>query len=57
MTKLFGLSAAFALSLTASGAGAALAQPAQPALTPDQAAFRATYKELVETNTELSDGS
>src|SRR5580698_9128561 len=25
-------------------------------LRPDQAAFRALYKELVETNTELSDG-
>ena len=28
-----------------------------PPLRPDQAAFRALYKELVETNTELSDGS
>jgi acetylornithine deacetylase/succinyl-diaminopimelate desuccinylase-like protein len=33
----------------------ALAQSAQ--LRPDQVAFRAIYKELVETNTELSDGS
>jgi acetylornithine deacetylase/succinyl-diaminopimelate desuccinylase-like protein len=33
----------------------AAAQPAAP--RPDQAAFRALYKELVETNTELSDGS
>jgi acetylornithine deacetylase/succinyl-diaminopimelate desuccinylase-like protein len=35
--------------------GLAAAQP--PTLRPDQAAFRALYKELVETNTELSDGS
>jgi len=56
MTKVVGLGAAFALTMTLTGtlSGAALAQPA---LTPDQAAFRATYKELVETNTELSDGS
>lgn len=33
--------------------------PAAPAVTlrPDQEAYRALYKELVETNTELSDGS
>jgi acetylornithine deacetylase/succinyl-diaminopimelate desuccinylase-like protein len=36
----------------------ALAQAAgAPTARPDQAAFRAIYKELVETNTELSDGS
>jgi acetylornithine deacetylase/succinyl-diaminopimelate desuccinylase-like protein len=36
----------------------ALAQDApMPALRPDQAAFRALYKELVETNTTLSSGS
>ena len=37
----------------------ALAQGADapPAPRPDQAAFRAIYKELVETNTELTDGS
>jgi acetylornithine deacetylase/succinyl-diaminopimelate desuccinylase-like protein len=34
----------------------AAAQPSAPAPRPDQAAFRALYKELVETNTELSDG-
>ncbi len=34
----------------------AIAQPA-PTLRPDQVAFRALYKELVETNTELSSGS
>lgn len=39
-------------------AAAAFAQGAQAAdLTPDQAAFRALYKELVETNTTLSAGS
>ncbi len=37
-------------------AGQALAQPA-PQLRPDQEAFRALYKELVETNTTLSSGS
>ncbi|WP_374529704.1 M20/M25/M40 family metallo-hydrolase [Novosphingobium sp.] len=44
--------------------GAALAQsapspaaPAQSGLRPDQVEFRATYKELVETNTTLSSGS
>lgn len=31
--------------------------PAMGPLRPDQARFRAIYKELVETNTELSDGS
>ncbi|MBS0473995.1 MAG: M20/M25/M40 family metallo-hydrolase, partial [Proteobacteria bacterium] len=37
-------------------AGAASAQTAAP-LRPDQAEFRGLYKELVETNTEVSDGS
>ncbi|HET6970619.1 MAG TPA: M20/M25/M40 family metallo-hydrolase, partial [Phenylobacterium sp.] len=37
--------------------GAALAQGAAPAPRPDQQAFRAIYKELVETNTTLSVGS
>src|ERR1700690_4517838 len=38
--------------------GRALAQEAQmPPLRPDQVAFRALYKELVETNTTLSAGS
>src|SRR6185437_10169516 len=43
----------------AAGAAFGLAQSgaAQPGLTPDQARFRAIYKELVETNTELSVGS
>jgi acetylornithine deacetylase/succinyl-diaminopimelate desuccinylase-like protein len=36
---------------------APIAAAAQPALRPDQAAFRALYKELVETNTTLSAGS
>ncbi|MGZ8298282.1 MAG: M20/M25/M40 family metallo-hydrolase, partial [Allosphingosinicella sp.] len=36
---------------------AAAPAPAQPAVAPGEAAFRATYKELVETNTALSAGS
>src|SRR3954453_3122662 len=46
--------ALFAASLLAAAAAAApsLAQP-----SPDEAQFRATYKELVETNTTLSAGS
>jgi len=44
--------AALALMLTPSIAAAQQAAP-----RPDQAAFRDVYKELVETNTELSDGS
>lgn len=36
---------------------AAAPAPAQPAAAPGEAAFRATYKELVETNTTLSAGS
>jgi acetylornithine deacetylase/succinyl-diaminopimelate desuccinylase-like protein len=45
----------FAASLLATAAAApALAQPAP---SPDEAAFRATYKELVETNTTLSAGN
>ena len=44
--------------LAAAMHGAALAQeaPMEP-LRPDQVAFRALYKELVETNTSLSSGS
>ncbi|MDE2437219.1 MAG: M20/M25/M40 family metallo-hydrolase, partial [Sphingomonadales bacterium] len=38
-------------------AGAATAQAQTAPLRPDQAEFRGLYKELVETNTELSDGS
>src|SRR6202161_4902562 len=47
-----------ALTLTFAMQGAAFAQeaPMSP-LLPDQAAFRALYKELVETNTTLSAGS
>jgi acetylornithine deacetylase/succinyl-diaminopimelate desuccinylase-like protein len=41
--------------LLASVAQAASAQA--PALRPDQAEFRSLYKELVETNTEVTDGS
>jgi len=43
----------------AAGAAVGLshAAMAQGALTPDQARFRAIYKELVETNTQLSNGS
>jgi acetylornithine deacetylase/succinyl-diaminopimelate desuccinylase-like protein len=53
MTKL--LAALFGMALLPS---AVLAQEApMPPLRPDQAAFRALYKELVETNTELSVGS
>ena len=44
----------FAASLLAAAAAPALAQPAASA---DEAAFRATYKELVETNTTLSAGN
>ncbi len=51
-------------SLIAAGAAGAQAveasaksAPAMGPLRPDQARFRAIYKELVETNTELSDGS
>ena len=48
----------FRLGFAALIALAPLAAFAQaPDLRPDQAAFRAIYKELVETNTELSDGS
>jgi hypothetical protein len=34
-----------------------VATPAAAQLRPDQAAFKALYKELVETNTSLSAGS
>ena len=44
-------------ALLAGVAGAALAQDASTPLRPDQARFRALYKELVETNTSLSVGS
>ena len=37
-------------------AGMATAAGAQGAIRPDQAQFRETYKELVETNTALSNG-
>ena len=50
------LSALSALAAVAALAGAAHAEPAAP-LRADQVAFRALYKELVETNTELSAGS
>ena len=44
--------------LLASAAQAATAQPVAPsAVRPDQAEFRSLYKELVETNTEVTDGS
>src|ERR1700753_1003686 len=43
------------LALIVGGGLAAQAQAQAP--TPDQAAFRALYKELVETNTSLSAGS
>ncbi len=45
----------FGLSLLAAVSGPALAQ--QGSLRPDQAEFRAIYKQLVETNTTLSAGS
>jgi len=45
-----------ALAAVAALAGAAHAEPAAP-LRSDQVAFRALYKELVETNTTLSSGS
>ena len=51
MLKIIGVFAAAALL----AAGGAQAQAPKP-LTPDQAAFRATYKELVETNTQASNG-
>ncbi|KQY85742.1 peptidase M20 [Brevundimonas sp. Root1423] len=47
--------AAVVIGLVAFGATRAGAQT--PALRPDQAAFRALYEELVETNTTLSQGS
>ena len=37
--------------------GPGVAQAQEASLRPDQAAFRAIYKELVETNTTLSVGS
>ena len=49
--KWMGAAAALALTMQA-GAGAAQEQTAT--LSPDKAAFRALYKELVETNTSLS---
>lgn len=52
------LSAALAGGATAQPAAtAAPAPPAMGPLRPDQARFRAIYKELVETNTTLSSGS
>ena len=50
--RLFRLGLAAVIGLAPLGA---LGQT--PPLRPDQVAFRAIYKELVETNTELSDGS
>jgi acetylornithine deacetylase/succinyl-diaminopimelate desuccinylase-like protein len=50
------IGAALALSLLPLSGHAAPAAPA-PTLRPDQAAFRALYKELVETNTTLSSGN
>jgi hypothetical protein len=44
------------LAALAAFAGALHAEPAQP-LRSDQVAFRALYKELVETNTARSSGS
>ena len=56
--KHAGILGSLALALLGSSALAqTAAAPPAPALRPDQAAFRALYKELVETNTELSDGS
>ena len=47
-----------ALFLSLAMQGTAFAQEApMPPLRPDQVAFRALYKELVETNTTLSAGS
>lgn len=43
--------------LTATALAATLAAPVVAEIRPDQAAFRALYKELVETNTTLSVGS
>ena len=51
MLKFTGVLAAATLLATYASAQA----PAAP--SPDQAAFRALYKELVETNTSLSVGS
>lgn len=51
------LGASLALGLMASTAMAADAPAAATTLRPDQTAFRALYKELVETNTTLSAGS
>ena len=45
------------LALIASGVVPAMAQAQTQAIRPDQQAFRALYKELVETNTTLSAGS
>jgi acetylornithine deacetylase/succinyl-diaminopimelate desuccinylase-like protein len=50
--KVLGAAAAAAAALAVSHAALA-----EGALSPDQARFRATYKELVETNTQLSNGS
>lgn len=54
MAKLNAMAAAMAAMLLPLSAGA---QSPTPALRPDQAAFRALYRELVETNTTLSAGS
>src|SRR5689334_14780673 len=45
-----------ALALAGAGAGIVQPQPVSPIVRPDQAEFTALYRELVETNTELSVG-
>ena len=52
-----GLLSGTTLSGAAAWAADAAPAPADATLRPDQAAFRALYKELVETNTTLSTGS
>src|ERR1700722_20095794 len=47
----------WAIGLTVALLGATAARAADAPLRPDQTAFRALYKELVETNTTLSVGS
>jgi acetylornithine deacetylase/succinyl-diaminopimelate desuccinylase-like protein len=57
MSRIFG--AALAVALLAAGAAAAQQPPPSPAMPksdPTLPAFRTLYKELVETNTEASDG-
>lgn len=54
MTRRTLIALAFAMALPLASAAD---ETPMGALRPDQVAFRALYKELVETNTELSDGS